>query len=192
MDSWVDSEWRNIDQVWAEIDDKAEDVAVNVVWTRWASHLPLPVRLSQHISYCFNRAMQPKMASPYVTQSFVLLLPPCQACMNRLAGWWGVSPFAALQLTCCTRWVGVRSADKNRNIMLHKEKKMEMSSSGSRVGEGFNGRDTGDNGGGMMWILIPCINSCNAHGYFNNGLLLLCSHADSQPILNYSNTLGNI
>lgn len=83
--------------------------------------------------------------------------------------------------------------------MVHKENKMEMRSGGSRVRDGerkegrdFNGGDTGDNGGDMMWILIPCINSCNAHGYFNNGPLLLCSHADSQPILNYSNTLGNI
>lgn len=110
----------------------------------------------------------------------------------------GVSPFAALQLTCYTRGVGVKSADKNRYITLHKGNKMEMRSSGWRVGgerkkgRGLNGGDTGDNGGDTMWILISCINSCNAHGYFNNGPLLLCSHADSQPILNYSNTLGNI
>lgn len=76
---------------------------------------------------------------------------------------------------------------------------MEMRRSGWRVGEGerkegrgLNGGDTGDHVGDTMWILISCINSCNAHGYFNNGPLLLCSHADSQPILNYSNTLGNI
>lgn len=56
----------NIDQVWAEIDDKAEDVAVNVVWTRWALRLLLPVGLSQHISYCFIRAAWTKMALPYV------------------------------------------------------------------------------------------------------------------------------
>lgn len=76
---------------------------------------------------------------------------------------------------------------------------MEMWSSGSPVREGerkagrdFNGGDTADNGDEVMWIVIPCINSCNAHGYFDNGPLLLCSDADSQPILNYSNTPGNI
>lgn len=56
----------------------------------------------------------------------------------------------------------------------------------------FNGGAAADNGGEMMWIPIPCINSCDAQGYFDNGPLLLCSDADSQPILNYSNTPGNI
>lgn len=68
---------------------------------------------------------------------------------------------------------------------------METWSSRSPVREGERKKGRDFNGGDeMMWILIPGINSCNAHGYFANGPLLLCSDADSQPILNYSKHTG--
>lgn len=46
--------------------------------------------------------------------------------------------------------------------------------------------------GEIIWVSILGMKSCIAYGHLNNGRPLLCAALDAEPMVNYSNAVGNI